>query len=481
VGGIDTGKTSPPVQVPVSLTGDAGMTQIPGLPIHRPSFLTSFVANLGPALGASFGASGDQGEQNFGTAFAGGMAGIQSYQEKMFQRGQQLQQAQRQALQQASDLALQSAQINRLQQMTPLEVQQGQLGLQEKQLQTDLLQGQIKFFADPGNLTGAVQDATKNLGKLTSDEQSQIDAAIKQAQIDQKFDPIAAAVKSVSQDRIKARAAPDQEPTPFKAWRTQFIEQKGREPNAQEIQNFTTAGQALRLTGMENLRQDNYLDTNAAGGGNVASMTAGEFAQANKQEPGRYVKFSGQVANALKAQSLINDIKDGMNLMKAAVDDPNFKGLGSAGRALMTLAARNPQNATGVIMSGLAAKGLSDSEQNYLIAHATLLERAMSMRGLQGQGAGSDQQRSAIASTLPGFATADVAMAKKQLKTLSNNVDNLDRSIPKIGQSSMKSTAGQLTPPPATSGPPAGATMQVPGSDGKLHWSDGKRDLGVIQ
>lgn len=35
------------------------------------------------------------------------------------------------------------------------------------------------------------------------------------------------------------------------------------------------------------------------------------------------------------------------------------------------------------------------------------------------------------------------------------------------------------TQPPVP--PPAGATMKVPGSDGKLHWSDGKKDLGVIQ
>ena len=28
---------------------------------------------------------------------------------------------------------------------------------------------------------------------------------------------------------------------------------------------------------------------------------------------------------------------------------------------------------------------------------------------------------------------------------------------------------------------PNGATMKVPGSDGKMHWSDGKRDLGVVQ
>jgi hypothetical protein len=28
---------------------------------------------------------------------------------------------------------------------------------------------------------------------------------------------------------------------------------------------------------------------------------------------------------------------------------------------------------------------------------------------------------------------------------------------------------------------PAGATMRVPGSDGKMHWSDGKQDLGVAE
>ena len=41
-------------------------------------------------------------------------------------------------------------------------------------------------------------------------------------------------------------------------------------------------------------------------------------------------------------------------------------------------------------------------------------------------------------------------------------------------------TAG--TPAPSQAGgPPDGATMKVPGSDGKMHWSDGKRDLGVVQ
>lgn len=43
----------------------------------------------------------------------------------------------------------------------------------------------------------------------------------------------------------------------------------------------------------------------------------------------------------------------------------------------------------------------------------------------------------------------------------------------------MQQMYGQNVPQQST--PPAGATMKVPGSDGKLHWSDGKQDLGVVQ
>lgn len=40
---------------------------------------------------------------------------------------------------------------------------------------------------------------------------------------------------------------------------------------------------------------------------------------------------------------------------------------------------------------------------------------------------------------------------------------------------------GQQTGGGGAGQPPAGATMKVPGSDGKMHWSDGKQDLGVAQ
>jgi hypothetical protein len=32
-----------------------------------------------------------------------------------------------------------------------------------------------------------------------------------------------------------------------------------------------------------------------------------------------------------------------------------------------------------------------------------------------------------------------------------------------------------------TGAPPAGATHKAPGSDGKMHWTDGKNDLGVVK
>jgi hypothetical protein len=284
---------------------------------------------------------------------------------------------------------------------------------------------------------------------ITRNEQSQLSVAPKESGSD--FERYYTSLvrngqPDTPQNRLSAYSTWQQnsgatEASPFKAWRQQFIQANHREPNAKEIQDFTTAGAAMRIVGMENLRQDNYLDTT---NGSVGTMTSGEFASGNKSEPGRYVKFNGQVSNALKAQSLINDIRAGISQMRAASNALPGDGLSSDARALGALAARSPENAVGVVISGMAGKNLSEAEQDYLIAHASLLERAMSLRGLQGQGAGSDQQRAAIAAMIPGLATANKSMAAKQLATLEGNVNIVASSIPRIGN---RSTAGAGAPP----------------------------------
>jgi hypothetical protein len=49
----------------------------------------------------------------------------------------------------------------------------------------------------------------------------------------------------------------------------------------------------------------------------VETMTAGEFAAANKANPGQFVKYNTQVSNALKGTALINDINAGILQMRA--------------------------------------------------------------------------------------------------------------------------------------------------------------------
>ncbi|GEM_PF-5698664 len=69
-----------------------------------------------------------------------------------------------------------------------------------------------------------------------------------------------------------------------------------------------------------------------------------------------------------------------------------------------------------------------------------------------------------------------------------NDMESLHQAIAANAQSNYtnklkntNSTYGSNFRPVNMGGPPAGATMRVPGSDGKMHWSDGKSDLGVIE
>jgi len=282
-----------------------------------------------------------------------------------------------------------------------------------------------------------IQNTKKFLGTMTPDEEAIFNNAANVATRTLDATPVTSALAHITQQRATTSRA-ELETTPFKSWQAKFTREHGREPNSKEIEAFQLAPTQLRMTGMENLRQDNYLDTTQPGG-QIIGMTSGEFADANKAEPGRFVKSTPTVANAVKASGLISDIRDGMKQMQDAVKALPEKGLSSEGRALLSLAAKHPETATQTVMAGLAASKLSEAEQDYLIAHATLAERAMALRGLQGAGAGSDQQRAAITAMLPGFATADAKMAGKQLKTLANNVDNVERTIPKVGKMSRES------------------------------------------
>lgn len=167
----------------------------PGQPITRPSFLQAFLANLGPALAGGLAQTGDP-RFPFGSGLPGALQGIQQQTQRNREFGLQQQQLAQQARAQASTQAYQAAETSRLQQLTPLDVKQ-------KQLEGDLLQAQVGFFGNPSNLDNAVGSATQSLGKLTTAEQAQIDAAKQDARLKRSFDPITKAVTTISQDRIQ--------------------------------------------------------------------------------------------------------------------------------------------------------------------------------------------------------------------------------------------------------------------------------------
>lgn len=239
--------------------------------------------------------------------------------------------------------------------------------------------------------------------------------------------------------------------------------------NARMMLNSALSRQAgkqnvtLRFEGLAQTRPgEDYLDTKG-NAFNITSMQPDEFARNQKAEPGRYVKYSGQVQNTLKAQSLINDIRDGISAVSDVLNDKNFQGLSAGGRALLATAARNPEGAYNAVVGGLAASNISadSSEGKFLVNTASLLERSMSLRAIQGQGAGSDQQRTAIANMVPNLITAaNPQLARLQLKSLTNNVDNLDRMVPTIGMSK-KQTARQAAG--------SAGTTRIRASDGSLH------------
>jgi hypothetical protein len=110
----------------------------------------------------------------------------------------------------------------------------------------------------------------------------------------------------------------------------------------------------------------------------------------------------------------------------------------------------------------------------------TLIGAADDYAKVMGGGTGTDSARNEIIASLSN------AMNKGQMGAAVQSARDavMSQQESRIGNNTvmrrMYGSEPREATPPAPS-VPAGATMKVPGSDGKLHWSDGKSDLGVVQ
>lgn len=103
-------------------------------------------------------------------------------------------------------------------------------------------------------------------------------------------------------------------------------------------------------------------------------------------------------------------------------------------RAQMILAARSsdPGQAFSTLLSTQTMATLPSDVQDYLIAHAVLIENAMAIRGIAGMGQGAQDLREAIVRALPGTAPVSKDMNKRQMGRFRGMVDRLHTGVPGV-------------------------------------------------
>jgi hypothetical protein len=103
----------------------------------------------------------------------------------------------------------------------------------------------------------------------------------------------------------------------------------------------------------------------------------------------------------------------------------------------------DPKVFSAMIDNALAAS-LNDRQQDYLVWLQQMGERVLSLRNVAGMGAGAQDLRAAIQSTLPGLTSGTKQLALKRLDAVDNQVNILGRGIPKTNIN----TQSAVTPPP---------------------------------
>ena len=454
---VETGRVTPGTSAQLSnvgtfdpSSGSGSMPSItpgtPGMPITRPSFLSSFLASLPSALAGGLMSNGDP-RFPFGTGLPGALAGIaQNDQLRLQQRNQQIAEARQDALaagtlaNQQSEAQLRQAQIDALQ-MRPPEKPLGDA------------------FVDADNNRVQYMQAA--------------DGALRQVILG-KAAPKAPTAESVKVDfnGLVQKALTGMPPT--------FDPKTLQDPKA----IYAMVSTSTALTPQEKNKALSYMVTNPE----KSEMATNLFYKAAQGDP-----------TAQKALTLETNQK--LAVAKAAQQGLPA-GLANVAPHLVAPAAADAQKAGADYVN---AKQGADDMQTFVslaksgnkIAYAYApTEGVLSFntsRGVKrvnlpeiqsygGAGSAGDRVAAFFGKNISGASIPDDIL---------NDMASIHEAVRANAQKAygdrlqvINSTYGSSFKPvefAGSAGPPAGATMRVPGSDGKMHWSDGKQDLGVIQ
>jgi hypothetical protein len=284
-------------------------------------------------------------------------------------------------------------------------------------------------------------------------------------------------LKTAFFDKLGGVAAPKMDD--FTAWREAFKVQHGRYPNATEISEFHRAPRANIILSGDAL--DNMAEAVAGGQTKLPSGNLG--VQVLNRLKGLNLKLPTQLTPSVQA-----NLSTRADALSTAIDTierikPNLPLLQSLPAASLVDLAQHPDSVA-QFLTRMLSKPYSADKQ------AQIAQLAGDLRSLQEQ---VNILRQPLGAT--GFRGKEgwEALQMQIVKAMGNpqmsavTLNNTESTMHKL----LNSTLATLGEAPASDGqaptsgvspsPPPGATMKVPGSDGKLHWSDGAHDLGVVQ
>ena len=227
-------------------------------------------------------------------------------------------------------------------------------------------------------------------------------------------------------------------------------ENGGKKPTKQQLYSEwrklelqkKTEGSNNQGAGRYKFMMRDYLDTK--NGNQIITLSNEEVANANKQEPGRYVS-AAPGTKALAKTATVEDISDANQATKEALK--NLKTDFTPGlrmKLAQVFKDRDPNSAFDNFMGSTFAQTLTPDQQDYVVAINQNLENAMAMRSVLGAGQGSHDLRAAIQRTIPGMLTPNKAMAFKQIDAFNNQLMRLARGIPKIKLRGQEEVKGNL-------------------------------------
>jgi len=189
------------------------------------------------------------------------------------------------------------------------------------------------------------------------------------------------------------------------------------------------AAAKVRGEGFAASRPVQVLDTKQ--GNSPAIMSLADVSGANALEPGRYIPMGAQ--KALGQTALIEDIRGAIVNTRTSLKNLKTDFTASqAAQIALIMKQRDPRSATSAFIGSRIGETLTPEQVDYVTDLAQLIENGMAMRSVLGAGQGSDELRSAIMNTIPSAKTPNRAYANTQLDKFEQQINRLERGVPKV-------------------------------------------------